>query len=1073
MSDVRFRLLGPTEILVGERPARLPGGAERALLVLLLLSAGRSVPSTTLIDRLWSESALPVDPVNALQIRVSKLRRSLTSHGAGTVSRDHAGYRLDVDEQAIDAARFGTLVRAARETLGRGDDDADEAGLALYDEALGLWVGEPLADFPTEAWARQEAARLTGLRLAALTERAQLALKLGRHTEVVADLQPIVAADPTLEALAGQLMTALYRGGRQAEALEVFARSRRVLDDELGLEPSASLRALHEQVLRQDPALAQPVAGAPGRLGGVAGTARRRATEDREAPGALPTVARSLLGRDEQLAELEGLVTTERLITLVGPGGAGKTSLALAAAVRSRDAFADGAVGVRLAPVTGPEHVPAAVAEALGVPLDGASAERDVRVRLARFLERRRLLLLLDNCEHLIDAVATLVEELLGRAEGLTVLATSREALAVPEELQLLVHPLEVPPEGTPAAEVLRHPAAMLFAERARMLRPGLVLPEADLLAVARITRSLDGLPLAIELAAARVSSMSPTEIASRLGRRFELLTAGARTAESRQQTLRATVDWSYELLDDTGRAVFDRLSVFRGGWTLVAAEEVLSDDALPSAAVLDTMGRLVERSLVVVEPGATTRFRMLETLREYARERLAAAGLEDEMARRHAAYFRRVTEEGDRQLRGHGQRDALHRLRTEQPNIRAAIAWVTSRGDTDAALSMAGSLGLFWHLGRHLDGRETLDQVLRLPGGGPESRARALQAVSLVERPRACLVHPSPRCAETAEESLRLFEEVGDESRAALSRVLLAVQGVTGAEPERSRQLLLQAEQRFVEDDDPWGRAVIGFVRMETALKAGDEEAAVATGTATATAFRQLDDPWGLSAILYHLGWGLRQFGRYEDGSQVLREAIDVAGGAGLFNTVQWALADLGVARIHLGDRDGALDAFARAAAASEQVGDGAGVVLAAYGHGLLAWNEGRLDDARPLFEEAVEGFARLGTPVPQGLAIVGLARCDEDDGELGLAAERLESALALGRSTGEGALVAASLEGLARVAARRGGGAEMRRLVDEAAGVRLTTGRPATPLERRDLLAVVPPRSGPAGSADPLSVG
>ncbi|WP_392545272.1 ATP-binding protein [Oryzobacter telluris] len=1054
MDDVRYRLLGPTEILVDGRPARLPGGAERALLVLLLLSPGRSVPATTLIDRLWSESALPADPVNALQIRVSKLRRALASHGAQAITRDHSGYRIDVDESLIDAARFVSLLRAARLAVASANGDTGGAGLDVYDEALGLWVGEPLADFPTEPWARQEAARLTGLRLAALTERSQLALTLGRHTEVVADLEPVVAADPTLEALAGQLMTALYRGGRQADALAVFTCTRRVLDDELGLEPSASLRALHEQVLRQDAALSGPLETHPGGLPvGLAGATRRRANDISEAPGALPVVARALLGRDDQLAELEGLLSTERLVSLIGPGGAGKTSLALAGAIRVRGSFPDGAYGVRLAPVTSPEHVPAAVAEALGVPLDGAAVERDVRVRLARFLERRQLLLVVDNCEHLVDAAATLIDELLGRCEGLTVLATSREALAVPDELQLLVHPLETPPEGTPPGDVLLFPAAALFAERARMLRPGLVLPEADLLATASIARSLDGLPLAIELAAARVATMSPREIASRLEHRFELLTVGARTAESRQQTLRATVDWSYELLDESARAVFDRLSVFRGGWTLAAAEAVVSDDDLSPAAVLDTIGRLVERSLVVVEPGPTTRYRMLETLREYTRERLADTGLEDEIARRHAQYFMRFTDEGDFDLRGHGQREALERLRTEQPNIRAAISWWTGRGDADEALSMAGSLGLFWHLGRHLDGRETLDRVLRLEGGGPAAVARALQAVSLVERPRACLVHPSPRCAETAAESLRLFDELRNPSRAALSRVLLAVEGVTGAEPERSRRLLSEAEAQFEQNGDAWGRAVIGFVRTETALKGGDEEGAVATGTATATAFRQLDDPWGLSAILYHLGWGLRQFGRYEDGVRVLLEAIDVAASAGLFNTVQWALADLGVARIHLGDRDGALDAFDRAAVASDNVGDGAGVVLADYGRGLLAWTEGRFDEARPLFTDAADGLARLGTPVPQGLAVIGIARCDEADERLDRAAERLECALVTGRSTGEGSLVAAALEGLARVAARRGHEAEARALAGEAATVRLTTRRPATPLERRDL--------------------
>ena len=276
-----------------------------------------------------------------------------------------------------------------------------------------------------------------------------------------------------------------------------------------------------------------------------------------------------------------------------------------------------------------------------------------------------------------------------------------------------------------------------------------------DRLAVARIARALDGLPLAIELAAARVSSMSPTEIADRLAHRFALLTTGARTAEARQQTLRATVDWSYALLSPSEQVVFNRLSVFRGGWTLAAAESVISDADVSPGEVLDTIGRLVERSLVVVLPGRSTRYRMLETLREYAHERLVDSAEDTELSRRHAEHFHRVAEDGDVALRGHGQREALRSLRAEQPNIRAALSfWGGSSGDPDAALRMAGSLGLFWHLGRHLEGRETLARLLDLAGASPRARARALQSVSLVERPRALPRAPEPSvCRDRAGE--------------------------------------------------------------------------------------------------------------------------------------------------------------------------------------------------------------------------------------------------------------------------------------------------------------------------------
>ena len=384
----------------------------------------------------------------------------------------------------------------------------------------------------------------------------------------------------------------------------------------------------------------------------------------------------------------------------------------------------------------------------------------------------------------------------------------------------------------------------------------------------------------------------------------------------------------------------------------------------------------------------------MLETLRQYAAERLGAAGEQARVQARHARHFHDQALAAELDLRGHGQRDALTRLRREQPNLRAALTWLSGPdGDVDQALEMAGSLALFWHLGRHLEGRDVLQRALAL-GGSDQARAHALQAVSIVERPRACLVHPSPLCAETAQESLRIFEQSGDRSRAALSRVLLAVEGVTGAHPERSPALLADAEERFRDDGDEWGLGVIGFVRMETALKTGDLETAVSVGRAAASRFRRLDDYWGLSAILYHLGWGLRQFGRNDEGAHDLEEAIDVAASAGLFNTVQWALADLALVQLNLGRREVARDLFDRADAASKHVGDGAGTVLAHYGHGLLALQDGDVDEAERLFRLARDGFATLRTPVWEGWALLTLGRCVELRGEASAARELYEAA-------------------------------------------------------------------------------
>jgi predicted ATPase len=854
-------------------------------------------------------------------------------------------------------------------------------------------------------------------------------------------------------------MVALYRSGRQADALEVYTRTRDELDEALGLEPSVSLRSLHERVLRQDESL-----GLQPEMAATMPVASQRSKGDGEpaAPTNLPTVVRPLIGRDTQLESLAGLLGGVRLLSLIGPGGAGKTSLALATVVRTSQAYPDGAFGVRLASVDSGDQVPLAVADALGVPLDGAAAVRDVRQRLVSYLSRRRMLLLVDNCEHVVDAAAGLIDDILGRCPDVTVIATSREALAVPDEVQVTVGPLETPPEGTSPERVLEYPASQLFAERARAVRPGMVFDGDDLLAVGRITRALDGIPLAMELAAARVASMSPVEISDRLEHRFSLLTSGARTAEARQQTLRATVDWSYALLSEVERTVFNRLSVFQGGWTLTAAEAVAGDDTLSTGEILDTIGRLVERSMIVVEPGTTTRYRMLETLRQYAAEQLAASDEADDLADRHALYFSQVAEQAEVELRGHGQRETLRLLREEQPNIRAAISWLSRPGgDIDSALVTAGSLGMFWHLGRHLEGREVLGRLVAAGTGSPAARARALQAVSIVERPRGCLVHPSPRCAETAEESLSIFEDLGDSWHAALSRVLLAVEGVTGAHQERSDALLREAGEQFARDGDPWGPAVIGFVRLETAMKAGDVDAAVRIGRATAAAFRQLEDPWGLSATMYHLGWGLRQFGRFEEGARALEEAIDVGASAGLWNTVQWALADLAVEKVHLGELDAGRELFDRAAAASLEVGDGAGEVLAGYGYGLVAEVGGDWAEAGRHYADAVTRFERLGTPVMVGVALAGLGRCAEARDDLTEATAHYDEALALGRRLGEPSVTASSLEGLARLARGRRDLDQADRLLQEATEIRDQFHRPAPPHERRELMSVTEPES------------
>ncbi|MEP7021644.1 MAG: BTAD domain-containing putative transcriptional regulator, partial [Pseudonocardiales bacterium] len=1024
------------QLRIDDVPVKLPGAAERGLLALLLLAPGRNVAASSLIDRLWSETSLPTDPANALQLRVSKLRRALSAHGIDVIVREASGYRADVHPDEVDLHRFVGRVQSARIAV---RDSAGDA-LGLYDEALALWRGDPLADFAGEGWAMVEAARLVQLHQAARSERAEAALAVGRHVEVAADLEPVVAMDPGNEALAGLLMTALYRGGRQADALAVFARTRRHLDDELGLQPSAVLRALQQRVLEQDDSLgavraqAEPAGSGPPQVSQVR-TPGAGQEADLGPKRTLPVPTLRLIGRDDELTRLGNTVTHQRMVSLVGPGGAGKTSLALAVAHRLADTFDQHVHLARLASVTDPGDVPLAVADALGVPLDGADPNAAVRDRLLAYLTNRCALLVLDNCEHVIDAVATLAAAILETAEQVTLLATSREALAVPGEVQVSVSPLATPPPGTPAARVLDYPAATLFVERAMAVRSDLQLSEADRDALAQVCRQLDGMPLALELAAARMSSLSLTDLADRIGDRFGLLTSGPRTAEARQRTLRATVEWSHALLSEPEQQVFRRLAAFHGGWTLEAAETVVVGEGISAGAVLDVLDHLVNQSMVILAPGSPSRYRMLETMRQYALERLDGSGEGTDVASRHATHFRLVAEAAEQNLRGRGQRVALQRLRDEHANLRAALAWLTADpGRVEDGMRLAGSLALFWHLGRHVEGREVLSRLVAVPGASAQARARALQAVSIVERPRACLVHPNPRCAETARESLQLFEAEGDAHRAALSKVLLAVELLNGLHAERFEQFLVEAEEEFTVEADEWGHAVVAFVRLQNYIRRGDLPRSRAMGRTASEAFRRLDDGWGLSAVLYHLGWGLKEFGRYAESVPVLEQAIEVSSSAGVFNTAQWALSDLGVALLNLGERAAASAAFNRASTASMEVGDAAGVVLAGLGQATIAQMDGDPAAARPLFEQAVQGLNRLETPLWGGHALAGVAWCDWREELFDDALQRYTQVHAAGQQHGEPTLLATGLEGLARVALARGGAVEAATLLRQA---------------------------------------
>jgi predicted ATPase/DNA-binding SARP family transcriptional activator len=635
---VQIALLGPLEVRTDSGPPAEVGGARlRALLILLALDAGRVATTQRLIEGVWG-AAPPLGAANALQALVSRLRRAVPDL---PVESHPAGYRLAIPPDQVDVARFERLAGAGQAALPH--DPAAAAGLLR--EALGLWRGAALADVADADFARAPAARLTELRLSTIEDRIEAELKLGASgADVLAELEELAAEHPLRERLVALLVRALYAAGRPADALAAYERARNLLADQLGVDPSPALAALHVAILRGDPDLVPAPVPTP----------------DATPRTNLRAALTSFVGREEDVVRVGKLVSESRLTTLIGPGGAGKTRLAVESARTRLDQMPDGVWLVELAPVTDGSEVPWSVLTALGLREQALLAPRSRTLspaepneargvgepldRLVGALADKRLLLVLDNCEHLIDAAAATVDRLLGACPGVRVLATSREPLRITGENLWPVEPLAMPPADAPAREVTCYPSVRLFADRAAAVRPGFAVDDQTVAPVVRICRALDGMPLAIELAAARLRSMTPEQVATRLDDRFRLLTGGSRTALPRHQTLRAVVDWSWELLDEAERALLRRLAVFAGGATAEAAEQVCAGP-VAAADVFDLLTVLVDKSLVVAVGDGRPRYRLLETIRAYGLERLAEAGEAEQVRRLHAEHFLALAE--------------------------------------------------------------------------------------------------------------------------------------------------------------------------------------------------------------------------------------------------------------------------------------------------------------------------------------------------------------------------------------------------------------------------------------------
>ena len=704
---LEFGILGPLEVRADGRPVQLGGARPRAIFAMLALHANQSVSAERLALALWGED-VPPTAVKTVQVYVARLRKALGD--PDVLVTTPAGYCLRVRSGELDADRFERLVAEGREAL---TDGRAEHAAARLREALQLWRGPPLAEVASAPFAPGEIARLEEQHLAALEVRVEADITAGRHAELVGELQQLTSQHPWRERLHAQLMLALYRSGRQADALQAYRHAREVLVDQLGIEPGAELHDLHEAILAHDAALdALPAAG-----GGPSG----------ERNHTLPAAPNRTIGREHELAGLGQRLRSAsvRLLTLTGPGGVGKTRLALEAARAVEADFVEGACFVSLAAVQRPEDVPAAIVSALGIDLLAGESPREAA---ERFLAAKQLLLVADNFEHVL-AAAPFIGALLAACPRLTVLATSREPLALQAEERHPVPPLSLPELGTREdTEISADEGAVtLFVERARAHDPSFDLGDGNAAAVAEICRRVDGLPLAIELAAARCGLLSPAEIAERLEVALGAPGAAARDAPARHHTLRATVDWSYQLLSDGEQVCFARFAVFGGGATIEAAEAVTGAD-------LETLDHFVGKSLLVRrrEAHMPTRLQMLETIRAYAAERFAAANDRDAVRERHYRHFLAVAERHgtERLLLGVAGKEHVSRLDQELHNFDAALRWAVDRPDGGQALAMVVALGSYWHVrDRYAESVDWIDQALALPGveAHPSERARAL----------------------------------------------------------------------------------------------------------------------------------------------------------------------------------------------------------------------------------------------------------------------------------------------------------------------------------------------------------
>ena len=807
-TDVDVKLLGPLDVQVAGDQVQFEGSKQRALFTVLALQAPEPVPVDALVEALWADRP-PGDGVQALQKQVSRLRHRLGPDAP--LQRSAAGYTLGIERDAVDARRFEELLRRARVALG---EDRPGAARADLEAALALWRGPALADHRFEQFAQLEIARLEELRMEAIEERMAAELAGGGHGDLAGELSSLVAVHPLRERLRGHLMLALYRSGRQAEALEVMREGRRMLVDELGIEPGPELRRLEQMILAHDPELAaapEPVAPA--------------APAAPVAPAALPAPTGPLIGRDGELAEITDVLVRRqtRLLTLVGPGGVGKTRLAIEAGRDVAERFGGRAVHVDLEGVEDAGLLASEAAAALGAV---AATGEELAEQLAH--SGGRALVVLDGFERFLDDAGE-VARLLGAVPSLTVLATSRAALRLGGEQVYSVHPL-APPN-----------AAALFVARAGAARAGWVPAGEDRAVIDEICERLDGLPLAIELAADRVRLLPPRALLARLEHRLDVLTASGGDRPARHRSLRATLEWSWDVLDERERRLLCDLTVFEGGASLEAAAAVHGEDVDDAVSALLDKGSLLRVDQPEIEP----RLAMLDTVREFAAEH-SSDGAEAEL--RHARYFVGFCERRALEASRSHRRDSLEQLALERANIRLAYERLARAGAADEALRVAIGFASALPWDAHV---QEVRGWLTLASETPALRATALYWDGRLAISQARFAEAEARLREalaTAREAGEPALEAAVLTALARWATLTAAAGVAELGHAALAAARATGDLRLVAD------ALLSVAG--SCERAVEWDRAAALATEALGRYRELGDPYGAAAALAELGW-------------------------------------------------------------------------------------------------------------------------------------------------------------------------------------------------------------------------